>query len=589
MKLFNGSIRRQLTIILIIIAILPLSIAMIITYISSRNFFNKEALAHNQNLMYQYQYNVNTYLSDICEALYYPYSNSQVYTFLTQKKSYQYSAYTLISSFMWSIAGLSDDITSIRLESHVKQCEYIYENTHLSINKLKDSADSAMTESKACIIPTHDHQIFTLFYAFNSIPQNEYIGTITIDVNLNTLRQLSSQMINSPDEMLYLVDRTSNSIIYSTDESLTGQPADTELMEAIEKITGSRGYFTCQLLQGNSILFYETVNCLDSQWLILKALPVSSLYSSIRHIIDIYLITYFVFLLLSILLIRRLSAHFTDPLIQLTRQMKEIKYGEPYTPLELHRDDEIQVLNQSFQSMLETINALTIQKYELKLSNKNAKLRMLQAQLNPHFMNNALQSLGTLALKKQAPELYSLITSLSLMMNYAMDINTSQITLDKEFEYAENYLIFQQQRFGETLHYRLDPSPETLSLEVPKMILQPIIENYFKHGFIKRPEGYHVEAESFLSDHHLIIVVRNNGESIPEPDLEKLKENLDHAKNFDNDENAFGIGLFNIQSRMNLYYNNDASISIRNLTPYGIEIRIQLNLEEKISDESFDY
>lgn len=141
-------------------------------------------------------------------------------------------------------------------------------------------------------------------------------------------------------------------------------------------------------------------------------------------------------------------------------------------------------------------------------------------------MNNALQSLGTLALQRQAPELYSLITSLSLMMNYAMDITQTLITLDKEFEYAENYLIFQRQRFGDRLSYVLAPSEDTLGLIVPKMILQPIMENYFKHGFTKRKEGYRILASSCLEGDNLVITVENNGTNMSEEELSALEDNL---------------------------------------------------------------
>ena len=83
--------------------------------------------------------------------------------------------------------------------------------------------------------------------------------------------------------------------------------------------------------------------------------------------------------------------------------MKDIKQGKSYAPLELNSNDEIRVLNDSFNSMIETIQLLKIDKYELELSIKDAQLRMLQAQLNPHFMNNTLQSLGTLALQNNSP------------------------------------------------------------------------------------------------------------------------------------------------------------------------------------------
>lgn len=606
MKLLKGGIRQKFMVILLTGSLLPLSVAMIITYGYSKKYFKSEVVSYNQNLMYQFQFNIDSYLTGIGSGIYYPYSNSTVYSILTKKSAAKYEEYETISSFMQSIYQLSDDITNVYLENTLRNTAYLFTRNLLSIVSLDASPyliPQQDSGSGAVILPTHDskssgpskslgagnQKVFTFLLPLYSVPQNEYIGKIAIDVKLDTLEQVSSQMINGSDEELYLADQESGIIIFSTVSGLAGTRLSDPEAAALRGLDAPRGNLTYGKKKDSSILFYETIELLNSKWLIVKSVPVSSVYSDVNQILGIYLPTYLVFFVIALILTWNISSRFTFPIIELTGQMKNIKYGEPYQPLILKQKDEIGMLNDTFNSMIETINALIINEYELKLSNKNAQLRMLQAQLNPHFLNNALQSLGTLALQRQAPELYSLITSLSLMMNYAMDITQTLITLDKEFEYAENYLIFQRQRFGDRLSYVLAPSEDTLGLIVPKMILQPIMENYFKHGFTKRKEGYRILASSCLEGDNLVITVENNGTNMSEEELSALEDNLKKTRTFDNDENAFGIGLINIQSRLNLYYNNNARVLVANLAPYGLRVQLILSLKEGKNNESTDY
>lgn len=606
MKLLKGGIRQKFMVILLTGSLLPLSVAMIITYGYSKKYFKSEVVSYNQNLIYQFQFNIDSYLTGIGSGIYYPYSNSTVYSILTKKSAAKYEEYETISSFMQSIYQLSDDITTVYLENTLRNTAYLFTRNLLSIVSLDASPYLIPQQDSgrgAVILPTHDskssgpskslgagnQKVFTFLLPLYSVPQNEYIGKIAIDVKLDTLEQVSSQMINGSDEELYLADQESGIIIFSTVSGLAGTRLSDPEAAALRGLDAPRGNLTYGKKKDSSILFYETIELLNSKWLIVKSVPVSSVYSDVNQILGIYLPTYLVFFVIALILTWNVSSRFTFPIIELTGQMKNIKYGEPYQPLILKQKDEIGMLNDTFNSMIETINALIINEYELKLSNKNAQLRMLQAQLNPHFLNNALQSLGTLALQRQAPELYSLITSLSLMMNYAMDITQTLITLDKEFEYAENYLIFQRQRFGDRLSYVLAPSEDTLGLIVPKMILQPIMENYFKHGFTKRKEGYRILASSCLEGDNLVITVKNNGTNMSEEELSALEDNLKKTRTFDNDENAFGIGLINIQSRLNLYYNNNARVLVANLAPYGLRVQLILSLKEGKNNESTDY
>lgn len=401
-EIIKGWHPSKFMVILLTGSLLPLSVAMIITYGYSKKYFKSEVVSYNQNLMYQFQFNIDSYLTGIGSGIYYPYSNSTVYSILTKKSAAKYEEYETISSFMQSIYQLSDDITTVYLENTLRNTAYLFTRNLLSIVSLDASPyliPQQDSGSGAVILPTHDskssgpskslgagnQKVFTFLLPLYSVPQNEYIGKIAIDVKLDTLEQVSSQMINGSDEELYLADQESGIIIFSTVSGLAGTRLSDPEAAALRGLDAPRGNLTYGKKKDSSILFYETIELLNSKWLIVKSVPVSSVYSDVNQILGIYLPTYLVFFVIALILTWNISSRFTFPIIELTGQMKNIKYGEPYQPLILKQKDEIGMLNDTFNSMIETINALIINEYELKLSNKNAQLRMLQAQLNPHF------------------------------------------------------------------------------------------------------------------------------------------------------------------------------------------------------------
>jgi two-component system sensor histidine kinase YesM len=120
--------------------------------------------------------------------------------------------------------------------------------------------------------------------------------------------------------------------------------------------------------------------------------------------------------------------------------------------------------------MIGKINHLINREYKLELENKTNQLKALQSQLNPHFLYNALQSIGTLALKKNVPQVYSLVTHLSKIMRYGMNMDEDMVPLTKEIDYIKAFLLLQKERFGDQFEYSLQFDKEDLTIRVPKMI-----------------------------------------------------------------------------------------------------------------------
>src|SRR5690606_38848563 len=176
-----------------------------------------------------------------------------------------------------------------------------------------------------------------------------------------------------------------------------------------------------------------------------------------------------------------------------------------------HQDEISHIINR-FREMMNTINNLVLREYKLELSSKNNQLKAMQAQINPHFLNNTLQIIGTLALEQNNTRIYKLLSSLAKMMQYSMHNNNKVVSLNDELAHVKAYIELQKERYENafSVHFNIDET--LLSLSVPKLILQPIVENYFKHGFERNKDNQQLTIEvNALQVKTICINISNNG------------------------------------------------------------------------------
>jgi len=241
---------------------------------------------------------------------------------------------------------------------------------------------------------------------------------------------------------------------------------------------------------------------------------------------------------------------------------------------------------------MQRINQLIMREYRLELASKSNQLKALQAQINPHFMNNALQSIGTLALQHGDRQVYTLISSLGKMMRYHMRADNTSVPLSAELDYVQSYLALQRQRFDEHLEYRIEADEKAGAVQVPRMVLQLIVENIFKHGIQPAVKPGEIAVVCRMAEPSVLeIRVADNGAGMEEGARARLQAILDRP------ENAFepvsvdgGIGLVNILSRLRLFYSDEVRMKLENRAPHGFETIITIPLGDKgeRSDESTD-
>ena len=319
--------------------------------------------------------------------------------------------------------------------------------------------------------------------------------------------------------------------------------------------------------------FYRSVN--GGKLQVLLTVPnqtiVDALLPTVASCILVAIIAVIASIICSVVYSRAVSR----PIRKLSNEMKTITLNEYSGTLLESREDEIGILQDSFNHMIERNKELITQQYQTKIEKRNAQLRALQAQINPHFMYNTLQVIGGMALDKDAPEIYTITLALSDILRYSLNFSKEMIHLSEEIKYLQSYVMIQNERFGGKVHLVLDLAPETQQCLIPKLILQPLAENSFEHGLLNKDGDWIISVASEITESgDLQILVKDNGVGFEKDRLEEIQRKL-HQDTAQVLKSGSHIGLANVHTRIKLRGQNERhGVAISSSPDVGTTIKV---------------
>lgn len=598
----QDSLRGKLTLFLLIAIVVPMATSIAISYFFTKEKVVSESIQNNSSLIFQGRTNLTNYMNIIVQASLSPYTDLR-----TGDKNTMYEImeqgltdYTSESEIYSSLVNTSMSVKEIhQIYLYIAKSRSAYLMFHGNKKQDKNATSPIMKSNvpyKAYVESSHlSHEyglkkqspyyapqtVISIHRPIYQIPSNKWIGMLSIDVKLNVIRSISEQLYSEGEE-LYIIDSDGNVIFAPNDQPLMNRSQDSWVQQTLQKTHQdgiSTGFFESEDELFKGITIYENMKTSYLDWTIVKRIPYNVLYNNTRQLAQINLWVMCSFLIIVILGALYISVLFTKPIKQLIRYINKIESGQWHVDIHMDRSDEIGILARRFQAMMQTINNLIMKEYRLEIANKTNQLKALQAQIHPHFLNNALQSIGTLALQHQETKIYSLISSLGKMMRYNMNTSEGIVPLSKEMEHVKAYLQLQSQRFDNKLTTQFTMDSEAAEIIVPKMLLQPLVENYFKHGY--EPQGG--QGELFISctvnsDRILNITVSNNGKNVPADRITELQERLEMP--FAATEAQESLGLLNVLSRIQLYFTEEAQMKLENKEPHGFSVILLIPLQK---------
>jgi Predicted signal transduction protein with a C-terminal ATPase domain len=606
---YRNSLRNKLIVFLLASIVLPISISILITYNYTKESVKSYYIRENANLMHQGAVNLLDYLERVNEATLLTYNNlSDKYSIyqLIQNGSQTYLEEREMYRNLQFMANSVKEIEQIYLYSAVEDLSHRFAYSLLrsapgqtyipALDKDRDAQVEAVHASHEYGIakpkfPYHlEKEVFSFHRKILNAPTGEVLGIISLDIRTDMIQEISRMLYTPGSEELYILDRQ-GSLIFVSDEKAAGDGGQ-EWVRSILEQTADRGHFHYENGQFKGIHIYERLSSPWLDWLLVKRIPYETLYRDPRQLTLINSLAVSVFLIIAATAAVVISYRFTNPIKQLLRYINKLESGNLDADMTVNRNDEIGILSKRFHQLMQRINQLIMREYRLELASKSNQLKALQAQINPHFMNNALQSIGTLALQHGDRKVYTLISSLGKMMRYHMRADNTSVPLSAELDYIQSYLALQRQRFDENLEYRIEADEAAGAVQVPRMILQPVVENVFKHGIQPALGPGEIAVVCRMAEPAALeIRVADNGVGMEESARERLQAILNRtASAFEPVGGDGGIGLINIMSRLRLFYGDEVRMTLENRTPHGFEVIISIPLGEKegMPDESTD-
>lgn len=387
------------------------------------------------------------------------------------------------------------------------------------------------------------------------------LGTLLMQVNLDRIVEDSLSEENK---------KTSNMMISSDDNQFFYKGSLSEI-ETIPYSPKTKVGYQVTTIKGKQYFITHSSSS-HVNWVYWNIVPFDSIISKVRTtkyvMVGIFLLLNGLVLLMAIVF----SSKLTKPIEQLVLAMKNVQQGNlsitnVLKPAE--SKDEVGILTNHFILMINRINRLIKENYEKQLLIKDTEFKALQAQINPHFLYNTLETINWQAKINGQKDISSMVESLGYLMRNAMKMKNDVVPLEEELFIVSHYIRIQKYRFGDRLVFREVISPETKKCYIPKFMIQPLVENAVHYALERMMETCKISVHAFLRNNILHIIVEDNGPGMEEELLEKVLKQEGKTK-------GNGIGLSNIDARIKLLYGDEFGLTIQSKSGMGTKVCLSI-------------
>lgn len=359
---------------------------------------------------------------------------------------------------------------------------------------------------------------------------------------------------------------------------------------------GEQFQYSEQLKKNNSSNIFEISNkdyliaehdISFTGWKIVSLVPykqaVNQINSIFSKVFTVQIVSFTIFLILMASLLRTI----TKPIVHLGKIAEAVKRGNLAIRSRLRSRDEVGRLSESFDHMLDRVNEMIQEITDTQERKRKAELDMLQAQINPHFLFNVLNSIRMKVMVKGDKESANMISSLSKLLRMTIDKNKETITFREEIQIVLDYINIMNMRQKEQVKVEISIHEEAYSLRIPRFILQPIIENSIIHG-LNQSAGKIVVRTEFQED-QLIIIIEDNGQGMDDSSLAELKRKLGQSisteKNTKTNNKGFSsLGLSNVFERMFITFGGSFRMDIKSSLGAGTKVILTIQKGGNNSD-----
>lgn len=427
-----------------------------------------------------------------------------------------------------------------------------------------ESGESRMLISSYYNIYREKDIVRFVLKVFNYASVDSRIGYVVCDIDSKVFRKMMDKY-RVAEEMYIWIQPQGDRPIFSTGTLMEGAK---ENYENVVKTVQAGNTDMQSLTSGQKEFFavYQEKYNLGAYSLLPKALLSKNQEVLTKNLILITTIMLGVITISFYLVSRSLSR----PLEEMMSTVKRIQQGETQLRMENLKADEVGELGRSFNSMLDQIESLIAREYENELLLNRAKYHALQAQINPHFLYNTLDTMSSIADIQGSRQVSALCQSLAGLFRYSLNMKEPFSTVGQEIVHLKNYIYVMDVRMQKQVEYRFHIDDEILSDTLPRISIQPLVENALNHGLRNKKGEKWVSVTAKAEGDYLLIIVADNGVGMEPQKIQAILSEEEHT------DKGRSIGIQNINKRMKLLYGETYGVIIESEIEKGTTVCLRI-------------
>jgi two-component system sensor histidine kinase YesM len=348
-----------------------------------------------------------------------------------------------------------------------------------------------------------------------------------------------------------------------------------KIISETNKMSSKSVYF-----EEDDYLLWFAIQSLADGWKLVVEKSTENIMKPLQSIFYFFALSIILSILLILITLTPIITNITRPISRLIQMMKTVSTGNLNAEVTIHSRDELELLGIGFNHMISELRIYIQRTIDDERTKQYLQTELLLAQINPHFIYNTLNSIVYLAENQGNTDVVKVTQSFMRILqdNLMSDGEKQMVTVEKEMEYVKHYLVIQRYRYPGRIQIEWDIDDQLMQLMVPRMIIQPLVENAIFHGLISSENEGFIQIKMMKNEMFLFIIVQDHGIGM---DSQLIDQIMIGGNIKSSGRNTKSIGLTNIRDRLNLYYGNAGQLSIQSVANEGTRVSIQLPITEK--------
>lgn len=411
--------------------------------------------------------------------------------------------------------------------------------------------------------------------------RKKIVGSVVCNFSLSALgKQLMSSNYEKSGRIALIDD--SGSIITQNGSFSPGTPIGLSEQNLKEIRNHPSGTFQGSLSGRQYLFLYNTSSV--SGWKLVSYIPLSEIDSHSKKMLQTVQKAVLLILILNFLLSAVMLEMVRKPIRRLLSRLDQISGSNLAMPKDDYAFSELNTISDKFSELLQRLNFTIEHDMKSQIMMEKANFHALQAQINPHFLFNMLQLLQTEILYENYKVSNEIIVSMSHLLRYTLGNNVETVPVERELQYIKDYLNLFDKKFEGKLRVSYDISDKVLAYRMPKLLLQPVVENCILHGFHTNFKSGTIRVTAREEESGLVFVIEDNGTGIEPERLEQIRKSFHEEKT---DENS--IGLRNMHQRIRMLYAGDYGVFLESVPGKSTTVTVRIGkMKEGASNEITD-